>query len=475
MAAPKPPTNLYTGDAVVVDAMPYVRYADQLKAKRQAREESLDKYYQNFPNTINEKGVRDVDIEPIHQAKDQLQAYWMQNREAIRKGNTPAAFNYGKMMREIMGKVQLSKNNTVTSTKLADMKKTNPYLFKGAERFEKQRKHGLSVFDPEYQPIDLLEFENIKPLDQKKLIGGISHIKPSAQKISYEDIPGDKYNRTVITDYKFTEKDLNSVHNYAQTEFDNNPSFEREVRENIQSNPARAAEMSKLFQDNFGHQIRDEGDLAAAYVLSLMELKQDRKVAPIFENREALRNSNISSRSKSGGSGSGEVTINNVYAGIVEALKDPQKAIFRKGTKEQLGTKFNALNADAQEVIMKYVNGNRADKLNPEDLFIKDDNGKIKVYKKTDAFATRNKDGSIMRETLGQPLVENKEGNLVYELPFIAANLGKQADVKGKRAVVAEGNTKNTSSYSIKGKKYTEKELLDMGYSVEQIQPYKQK
>jgi len=120
------------------------------------------------------------------------------------------------------------------------------------------------------------------------------------------------------------------------------------------------------------------------------------------------------------GSKSGEITINDVYSGIKDATEDPNSAIMLKG--QRIGTRFNSLDADAQKIISDYVNSGRSTKIEPEELFLNNENGVIKVYKVDDD---------------GQPIPT--AANLLYVLPKVATNIKAQADVKGKREVIKEG------------------------------------
>ena len=83
------PSNLYSGEAERFNSQPSVTLAANLMAKRQAREDALDKYYSGLPNTINDKGVRDIDIPVIHQKVGEMQQYYMQNKAQIQQGTTP--------------------------------------------------------------------------------------------------------------------------------------------------------------------------------------------------------------------------------------------------------------------------------------------------------------------------------------------------------------------------------------------------
>lgn len=59
------PSNLYMGDAVVLDSRPSVNLALQLMAKQQAKKDALDKYYSKLidDTTGNEDKMRPIDIE----------------------------------------------------------------------------------------------------------------------------------------------------------------------------------------------------------------------------------------------------------------------------------------------------------------------------------------------------------------------------------------------------------------------------
>lgn len=267
------PPQLFTEGKVNLHS-PYFNNVLQYQAHRQAKDEALDKYYGNLPNTINEQNVRDVDIPILHQQKDAIQQYYMQNRDAIKKGNTPEAFNMGKMFRDVQGTVQESKNRTATATKLAQLR-GNPkydYVFRDPNIIDKIQSHDLPVNDQNSKAINFNELTlPPAPFDVHKHLQGISGVKPNEDTPVYQDIPGDKFNRLQITPKKFSPEDLNAIHIYSQTQLDQNPSFENQIKEHIQKDPALSAQMADIFQKNYGHPIQNEGDLATAYTLSLRD------------------------------------------------------------------------------------------------------------------------------------------------------------------------------------------------------------
>lgn len=116
----------------------------------------------------------------------------------------------------------------------------------------------------------------------------------------------------------------------------------------------------------------------------------------------------------------GSSPINDLYSRISEATQNPDITVYGKPT----GTRFNSLDADAQELIVGYVNKGREIKIEPEELFLTNEGGDIKVYKLNDK---------------KQPIPEGK--NLLYTLPKTGTNLKAAIDVKNKREVVKQGQS----------------------------------
>lgn len=294
------PQNLYTGNAVVGNAMPYVQYANQLKQKRQAKDEAVDKYYQNLPNTINDKGVRDQEIPLIHQKKDEIQKYWMENRDKIRKGNTPEAYNLSKMFRETQGMVQESKNRVATATKVGQLR-GNPkydYIFKNPTLINQIEKHDLPVGT---QGSEAIDFNQITlppaPFEQKKYQQAFSDVKPEITK-SVKPHPQDKYLEIEVSTPSFNKKQLDLIHQRAATELFNNPSFEDQIKNKIQETPDLLPVLNKTFEDNYGHPIANESDLATAYTLANMNLAPTEKAVTNWKAREGAKNAEWDRRRK---------------------------------------------------------------------------------------------------------------------------------------------------------------------------------
>lgn len=145
--------------------------------------------------------------------------------------------------------------------------------------------------------------------------------------------------------------------------------------------------------------------------------------------------------------------FNNIYEEIDNTLASNQDQMIP----------INKLGSQAQEVILEIGKKLYGDKLISED-------GKKKrlPLDQGDLYVKKDENGEI-------GLYFPEVGQFITKLPFKDVNLKGNKDVKSRRQILAESNKPKSATYNIKGKTYSEKELLDMGYSIDQIAPYKQK
>lgn len=277
------PSNLYSGgQGILRDNV--VDYVTALENKKRAKDEALDKYYQNLPNTINEKGMMEKDIPGLHQKLNEINQYWLDNKDKIKKGNTPENFNHNKLWREARQGANMSISSAPIHKKIADYK-ANPKkanMFKGPDREQMILDANRSVWEPEYKPLDLTKFDYIPPLDITKHNQQLSRFKPDPQSPVYEDIPGDKLNRTEVINKKLSENDLFGLTMLSHSQVNEDPSFSKHLENYLQKNPQEAVKLNELFTKNYGRPINpdSEGDIATAYNLSQIDLTPTRTVKP---------------------------------------------------------------------------------------------------------------------------------------------------------------------------------------------------
>lgn len=153
-----------------------------------------------------------------------------------------------------------------------------------------------------------------------------------------------------------------------------------------------------------------------------------------------------------GGAAVAKGPIRDLYSEIDLATSNPER--LRRGT----GAPVNQFSGDAQKALIELAN----------DVTGRDDYDQSKIYVK------KFPDGKnyIVDVETNEPLVPFTKEDI---------NIGAQVDVKGKRAAltgrvpVPGAIPKKSSIYEIKGKRYSEQDLLKMGYTKEQIAPYLKK
>lgn len=135
-----------------------------------------------------------------------------------------------------------------------------------------------------------------------------------------------------------------------------------------------------------------------------------------------------------------DLTINDVYGGIKRAIADPQNDIRLNGKK--IGTVMNALDANAQQVVLEFANKIAGDELtkynNTNTFLVEKPNGEVDVYK-----VEEDKKPEVLPK------------NLIGTLPRVAVNLKQQANTKAKAEVVRQGEPdKKQSEPTNKWNKY---------------------
>jgi hypothetical protein len=149
--------EIYSSTAVVMDnrglADYIARTQQRLAAQKAAKDEALDKYFNDLQNKINTAGVRtqDLKMNPANPNSpgiltdiEQWGNNWMQNKEAIRKGGLPQQ-QYLNKFQEIIRKIQQSKDRAKTSDEI------NKLRIEGKideEDFPTVQKIDASIYDP---------------------------------------------------------------------------------------------------------------------------------------------------------------------------------------------------------------------------------------------------------------------------------------------------------------------------------------
>ncbi len=273
------PSGIYQG-AAPMNPLPYVNIALQARARKQAREEAVDKYYQKLPDTINDKGVRDIEIPIINEGKNKIMEFGVKNREALKdpkKDNGAARLTLDKMIRDLSGVARLSKNAAqvdLTAGKSL-MNKDNQFILNNDDYVADHDLHNLPVTDPRHKTLDLTKFAANRPFNQAALIKRNADIKYSDGVPEISDHPTDPLSNVLTTRPVLDEANKATLFSRAANDLHNDPVFANKIKNNLVET-GMLNEYAKIAKDVFGIDSKDLNDeaLAAAYEYSLLPVKQ---------------------------------------------------------------------------------------------------------------------------------------------------------------------------------------------------------
>ena len=273
------PSGLYSLGNVKLDPKPYIDIALKARAMKQAREQAIDQYYQKLPDTINDKGVRDQEIPIINAAKDKIFEYGMQNREALRNpkiDNGAARYNLEKMMRDVQGVARQSQNAGRIDLEVGKMRlqQGNQWINDDDEFIAANELHNLPVTDPRHKTIDVGSLLSNKPFDD------VAFGKEVASRFKYGDDtpivtphPTDKTLEIVITPPKLNDETKQGIYNFAANKLHGNRAFRKKIEESL-SGTGQLDKLNELHQKIFGKPIESDEDIAAAFTVSQLPVKQ---------------------------------------------------------------------------------------------------------------------------------------------------------------------------------------------------------
>lgn len=122
--------RLYTGGNVVFDTSPTVEYAQRLQAKKQAKDEALNQYFNDLQTKINTAGVRVQDLSsPQGGINDEIEKWkqdWLLNKDNIKKGGLPQQEHLSKFQ-NILRRIDQSKNRAKTELEIGKAKFEGKY------------------------------------------------------------------------------------------------------------------------------------------------------------------------------------------------------------------------------------------------------------------------------------------------------------------------------------------------------------
>lgn len=452
------PSTLYTQNQGIFDSTPYLKLEQSRIAQQAAKDQALDKYFNDLPSRLNGAGLADEDIPGLNNRVDEIKKMYLQNKDAIRKGGA-ARYNYDKAIRETSGYIEQGKNKAKSLLEAGKLKfqKENKYIFDDPNVAEVIVQGSLPMDDPNYKAVDLAALVvPPKPFDDEVHNKALASIKPSEIEITTVTDPDDNLKDIVTKIPKFAKNEMDKIQTGALENYYSDRSYKNRVDE-VAANPETNAILKGVYQRYFGVEPSTAQQYATAYDLSKLQLPQE-KVAKFtnLQRQTAGRNAEWDRRNaiafnqsmqkisaNKSGSGGDDVDVYDIYSGIDNATKDPQATINVGG--KRIGTRVNALGTDGQFVVLDFarkLTGNNA--LGNDDIYIdKTPEGIIEVYK-----APSQKANPL---TGAIPEWKKDKSMLIGTLPRIGTNIKVQPGAKEKRAVIGQGNNNTNKKSTSKG------------------------
>lgn len=272
---------LYTGGAERVNVTPYTNFAINYQQRQLAKDEALDNYYQNLAKGINPAGVRTVDMDGFMQKTGELQQFWQANKAAVKNPRLDGGRAQTELMsryQDALAYIQQSKNEEAAKKPLipifADPEKRR--LIPNSAIYKLQL-HDLPLNHPQRKSLSVTDLNfDPKPLDLAKHIETFKDIKPDKMPTLVSTDKGNM-TRTINTEYAYNDAAKQAVYERSRAQLLENPSFEKAIND-LWSSIEQEGETSPTlqqyndtFKKNYGRDIENEEDLAAAFNIGLLQ------------------------------------------------------------------------------------------------------------------------------------------------------------------------------------------------------------
>lgn len=284
------PSSLYTGGAVTFNSNPSTQFYLQSQARKRAKDEALDNYFQNVSKSINPAGMRTQDIEGgWMQEVNNWRDFYQANKDAIKN---PALDN-GRSYNEYMSGYQNIINNTEKSKNAAGATgKLLPVFTDPTRRrlipegvIGEIGLHEKSIYDPQHKQFKIEELDfNAKPFDipaQQKYIGGLTKGFQMGELIT--NIKTDPKTHSTTTTYHSTYNPdtLAALALRNASAYRNDTSF-NDFIDQLSEDDNAIMELNPKFKAAYGRDLQSHEDIATAWALNSIQTEKDKQKLSSF-------------------------------------------------------------------------------------------------------------------------------------------------------------------------------------------------
>lgn len=451
--------NPYSAGAIVLDTTPITQYYLNEEAKRQAKDEALEKYYQDEMSKLSSEGMRSEDLPVFSEKFNRLKQIWVENKDAIKnpaKDGFQKAQEYNRLRQELLNLPTASKQAKEEKIKALDFAVKNKDLLDVSAFDNAMGLHNLPINDPRRKNIDLVNMPLLaKPLTPQEKQNYIkSVLSPIGKQGSFGQAKQiDKYTTETPYTEEYTNSALKMAADKVKVDASSNLSLKRTAELDFSKMPVEAQlELDKLHKEFYGKPIQNASDMIAAEILQAGRLAK--KVTPKKEKDWEAQRDLIFSQSlakiaanQSLDQYSPEYHLEKIY----NAGSEDPDSYFIKG-QEIKGKEISLPDALEDKYFDKY----QGRKIRPDKIIMTDDKSKIYLIKFSgDKTKSGNKiiNSSLTRKIdVGTDLVPAL-GDLYGGKSYTRRNILTGEQQKQQSKVEAEKPKSTKSSVVIKGKK----------------------
>lgn len=308
----QPSSNPYAGGAVIFDSSPYANLYIQQVQREAAKDEALDKYFQEWGKSINPAGMRNQDTQDLLNLVNQSRDFYFQNKKAIKNPALDGGRAYAEYMgrqKEAMGLINSSKQiaqkeELINRNILSARQKGLPIADRVVQDLDAFRQPIRSQSWRDFNP-DNLDFQP-KPFDFARFTKDVYGDTKLGERIASERKVPETLEKITTYETFVDENELPKIESRARAAYSSSPSV-KEFIDTISQNPSEVTRLNKIFKDKYKTDISNPEDVATAFALSLSPAGKTREVRSKDLAAElALREKNIRTRpSKARGGGGG--------------------------------------------------------------------------------------------------------------------------------------------------------------------------
>lgn len=280
------PAGLYQGTPNL-NPLPYVNIAIQARQRKQAREDAIDKYYRQLPDTVNDKGLRDQEVPIINDYKNKIFSFGVKNREKLRNpkiDNGAAQLTLDKLIREAHGVARNSQNAAKDDLEIGKMWFNKDYqdVINNEDFIKQHDAHNLPVTDPNYKPLNMAEVTQLKPFDQAGYAKEVKGLFPYDVTTTRVTDPTNPLLDIETATPKLGEDAKKGIYAYAAEKLHNSSTFRKHISKEL-AGTGQLPILNEISQRVFGHPLDSDEDIAAAYTVSQMQTtsKKEKPVTDI--------------------------------------------------------------------------------------------------------------------------------------------------------------------------------------------------